>query len=110
MPHPYSLACVFPSKGQAIKTFQVLRDLIYREKTNELSVYRLYHQRQWYVIVVGDQPGPDLHRRVHELLHQHKGRGASLPDGLIEQLRKRRVQQLQGGKTWVEYRAKQPWE
>ncbi|HLZ55444.1 MAG TPA: hypothetical protein VKR06_00740 [Ktedonosporobacter sp.] len=105
--HPYYAACVFPTGQHAQEVFQTLRDLIYYEKGCELSVYRFCHQRRWYVVVVGDQPEPDLHQRVQTVLHQHEGISTLLPTRLAMQLLRRRAYELQGGKTWVEHRMSQ---
>src|SRR5579859_1650609 len=107
VPPPYCAAWVFPTGQHAQDVFQTLRDLIYDEKGCELSVYRFCHQRRWYVVVVGDQPEPDLHQRVQTVLPQHEGISTLLPTRLAMQLLRRRAYELQGGKTWVEHRMSQ---
>ena len=61
-PTPYYLAARYPNKTPAGKAYNPIQTIIFEEDC-DLSAYRFFEQkeRKWYVVVIGEEPSPQLH-------------------------------------------------
>ncbi len=100
---PYSLAARFPNKNSAGKAYDPIQAIIFAEDC-DLSAYRFFEQkeRQWYVVVIGEEPLPQLHQRLETILFTlTRGVRVTLDSQTLAVLMARRAQQTQFG-PWVE--------
>ncbi len=101
---PYYQAARFPNKAAAGKAYAPIQAIIFDEQC-DLSAYRFFeqHQRKWYVVVIGEQPLPQVHQRIETILHSLT-RGERVPldsETLLFLLARRAQQSLLG--PWVEH-------
>src|SRR6266568_1311820 len=100
---PYSLAARFPNKNSAGKAYNPIQAIIFAEDC-DLSAYRFFEQkeRKWYVVVIGEEPSPQLHQRLATILFSlTRGQQITLDSQTLAVLIARRAQQTQIG-PWVE--------
>ena len=68
---PYYQAARFPTKEKAGEVYFALEKLIFEAKDkSDLSAYRFRITEGWHVVVLGEQPTPELHQRIEALLTQ----------------------------------------
>ncbi len=96
---PYYQAARFHNKKAAGAVYSVVQDILYQNVDCDLSAFRLKHQRNWYVVVIGEKPSDSLHIAIEALLTN--GVLSSLPEHLLHYLQDRRAQATHLG-TWVE--------
>ena len=102
-PTPYYLAARYPNKTPAGKAYNPIQTIIF-EEDSDLSAYRFFEQneRKWYVVVIGEEPSPQLHQRLETILFTlTKGERVTLESQTLAVLLARRAQQTQFG-PWVE--------
>ena len=102
-PTPYSLAARFPNKNAAGNAYDPIQTLIFEEDC-DLSAYRFFEQkeRKWYVVVIGEEPSPQLQERLATILFiLTRGVRVTLDSETLAVLMARRAQQTQIG-PWVE--------
>src|SRR5437764_12794191 len=100
---PYSLAARYPNKTPAGKAYDPIQAIIFAEDCY-LSAYRFFEQkeRKWYVVVIGEEPSPQLHQRLETILFiLTRGVRVTLDSGTLAALMARRAEQTQIG-PWVE--------
>lgn len=100
---PYYQAARYPNKTVAGKAYTPLQQLIFDEDC-DLSAYRYLvpSERKWYVVVIGQQPSPQLHDRLRTILTTlTRGEPVTLDTDTITLLLGRRREQTQQG-PWVE--------
>ena len=100
---PYCQAARFPTKEKAGEVYFLLQTLIFEAKDAcDLSAYRFQITEGWHVVVLGEQPTPELHQHIEALLTQ--GTLVNLqnirPD-VLSHLQNRRVQAARIA-PWVE--------
>src|SRR5437588_10823025 len=68
-PTPYYLAARYPNKTPAGKAYDPIQAIIFAEDC-DLSASRFFEQkeRNWYVVVIGEEPSPQLHQRLETIL------------------------------------------
>jgi hypothetical protein len=68
---PYYQAARYPHKTAAGKAYTPIEQIIHAEAC-DLSAYRYLvpndNERKWYVVVLGEQPTPQLHERIKTIL------------------------------------------
>jgi hypothetical protein len=99
----YYQAALFPNKNAAGKAYTPIESIIH-EVACDLSAYRLLRpkEKQWLVVVIGQQPPPQLHERLKTILISlTRGKPTTLDDETLAYLLSRRLQQIQRGQ-WVE--------
>ena len=102
-PTPYYLAARYPNKTPAGKAYNPIQTIIFEEDC-DLSAYRFFEQkeRKWYVVVIGEEPSPQLHQRLATILFiLTRGVRVTLESETLAALMDRRAQQTQIG-PWVE--------
>ena len=102
-PTPYYLAARYPNKTPAGKAYNPIQAIIFAEDC-DLSAYRFFEQkeRKWYVVVIGEEPSPQLHQRLATILFSlTRGVRVTLDSETLAVLMARRAQQTQFG-PWVE--------
>ena len=100
---PYYLAARYPNKTPAGKAYNPIQAIIFAEDC-DLSAYRFFEQkeRKWYVVVIGEEPSPQLHQRLETILITlTRGERVPLDFMTLASLLMRRAQQTQIG-PWVE--------
>ena len=100
---PYYQASRYPNKQAAGKAYTPIEQIIHDEEC-DLSAYRFLvpGERKWYVVVIGEQPIPQLHERLKTILTSlTRGEPATLDADTLALLIARRLQQTQRG-PWVE--------
>ena len=100
---PYYQAARYPNKTTAGKAYTAIERIIHMEDC-DLSAYRYLvpGERQWYVVVIGEQPIQQLHERLKTILTTlARGEAVSLDEDTLTLLLARRLQQTQHG-SWVE--------
>ena len=100
---PYYQAARYPNKNSAGKAYNPIQAIIFEEDC-DLSVYRFFEQkeRKWYVVVLGEEPLPQLHQRLETILFSlTRGERVTLDNETLAALLLRRAQQIQIG-PWVE--------
>ena len=100
---PYYLAARYPNKTPAGKAYDPIQAIIFEEDC-DLSAYRFFEQkeRKWYVVVIGEEPSPQLHQRLATILFTlTRGVRVTLDSETLAVLMARRAQQTQIG-PWVE--------
>src|SRR5256885_15154051 len=100
---PYYLAARYPNKTPAVKAYNPIQAIIFEEDC-DLSAYRFFEQkeRKWYVVVIGEEPLPQLHQRLETILFSlTRGERITLESQTLAALMDRRAQQTQIG-PWVE--------
>ena len=103
MENPYYQAARYPNKTKAGKAYDPIQQIIHDVEC-DLSAYRLFvpSERQWYVVVIGEQPDAQVHERLKTILTTlTRGEAATLDEDTVTLLLARRVQQTQRG-SWVE--------
>jgi len=103
MENPYYQAARYPNKTKAGKADDPIQQIIH-DVVCDLSAYRLFvpSERQWYVVVIGEQPDAQLHERLKTILTTlTRGELTTLDEETVTLLLARRVQQAQRG-SWVE--------
>ena len=103
MENPYYQAARYPNKTKAGKAYDPIQQIIHDVEC-DLSAYRLFvpSERQWYVVVIGEQPDAQLHERLKTILTTlTRGELTTLDEETVTLLLARRVQQAQRG-SWVE--------
>ena len=101
---PYYQAARYPNKAAAGKAYYPLQAIIYEEQC-DLSAYRFFEQqeRKWYVVVIGDEPSPQVHERLATILFTlTRGVRVTLDNETLAALMDRRAQQSLFG-PWVEH-------
>ena len=101
---PYYQAARFPNKTAAGKAYDPIQAIIFEEKC-DLSAYRFFeqHERKWYMVVIGEQPFPQVHQRIETILYSlTRGERVTLDSDTLAGLLDRRAQQIQLG-PWVEH-------
>src|SRR5438132_13525875 len=92
---PYYLAARYPNKTPAGKAYDPIQAIIFEEDC-DLSAYRFFEQkeRKWYVVVIGEEPLPQLHQRLATILFSlTRGQRVPLDSGTLAVLMARRAQQ-----------------
>src|SRR5947209_3154208 len=83
-----------------------VRTLFLVSFTIPISSYNHYswqNQRKWYVVVIGEQPLPQVHQRIETILYSlTRGEQVSLDSEILAILLARRAQQSLLG-PWVEH-------
>jgi hypothetical protein len=100
---PYYQAARYPNKSAAGKAYTPIERIIHDEEC-DLSAYRYLvpSEKKWYVVVIGEEPSPQLHERLKTILTSlTRGEPITLDSATITVLLARRVQQMQHG-PWVE--------
>jgi len=100
---PYYQAAQYPNKTAAGKAYAPIERIIHDEKC-DLSAYRYFvpSSRTWYVVVIGEQPSPQLHERLKTILMSlTRGKAVTLDTDTLTALLARRLHQIQQG-PWVE--------
>ena len=103
MENPYYQAARYPNKTKEGKAYDPIQQIIH-DVVCDLSAYRLFvpSERQWYVVVIGEQPDAQLHERLKTILTTlTRGELTTLDEETVTLLLARRVQQAQRG-SWVE--------
>ncbi len=93
----------FPGERSAGRAYHRVQETLFDDPGSDLSVYRLLLTHRWYLAILGDQPRPDLQRRLDQILAQ--GEPASLPEQVLGELQRRRAQAIKLG-PWVERHAR----
>ena len=96
---PYYQAARFHNKKAAGAVYSVVQDILYQNVDCDLSAYRIRHEGNWYVVVIGEKPSNSLHIAIEALLTN--GILSSLPENLLNYLQDRRTEATQLG-SWVE--------
>ncbi len=99
----YYQAARYPNKTAAGKAYTPIQQIIHDERC-DLSAYRYLvpSEKKWYVVVIGQQPTPQLHERLRTILTTlTRGEPVTLDADTVTLLLARRLQQTQRG-TWVE--------
>jgi hypothetical protein len=102
-PTLYSLAARYPNKHSAGKAYDPIQAIIFEEDC-DLSAYRFFEQkeRKWYVVVIGEEPLPQLHQRLETIIFSlTRGQRVTLDSQTLAVLMARRAQQTLLG-PWVE--------
>jgi hypothetical protein len=102
-PAPYYLAARYPNKTPAGKAYDPIQTIIFEEDC-DLSAYHFFEQkeRKWYVVVIGEEPSPQLQERLATILFSlTRGQQVTLDSETLAVLMARRAQQTQIG-PWVE--------
>ena len=100
---PYYLAARYSNKNSAGKAYNPIQTIIFEEDC-DLSAYRFFEQkeRKWYVVVIGEEPSPQLHQRLATILFTlTRGVRVTLDSETLAALMDRRAEQTQIG-PWVE--------
>ena len=103
-PTPYYLTARYPNKTAAGKAYNPIQAIIFEEDC-DLSAYRFFEQkeRKWYVVVIGEEPLPQLHQRLATILFiLTRGVRVTLDSETLAVLMARRAQQSLLG-PWVEH-------
>lgn len=95
----YCRAARFPSERSAGRAYDRAQETLFNDPGCDLSAYRLLLERRWYVAILGEQPRPDLDRRLEQILA--RGEPASLPESILAELQHRRAQSIKLS-PWVE--------
>src|SRR2546421_12100959 len=98
-PTPYYLAARYPNKHSAGKSYDPIQAIIFAEDC-DLSAYRFFEQkeRKWYVVVIGEEPSPQLHQHLETILFSlTRGERVTLESGTLAVLMARRAEQTQIG-------------
>ncbi len=99
----YYQAAQYPNKAAAGKAYTPIQQIVHDEDC-ELSAYRFFvpRNRTWYVVVLGEQPAPQVHERIATILTTlTRGKRVTLDPDTIALLLARRIEQTQKG-TWSE--------
>ena len=99
----YYQAALYPHKQAAGKAYTPIQQIIH-DVDCDLSAYRLLRPRekQWLVVVIGQQPPPHLHERLQTILITlTRGKPTTLDEETLAYLLSRRLQQIQRGQ-WIE--------
>jgi hypothetical protein len=100
---PYYQAARYPTKTAAGKAYTAIEQIIFDENC-DLSAYRylVKNEKKWYVVVIGEEPHPQLHERLKTILITlARGEPVTLDEDTITFLLQRRVEQSKQG-PWVE--------
>lgn len=100
-PVPYHRAAQFVSDQLAGSAYRHARDAIYRDPGNEISVYRMRVNLDWFVAAIGETPPDVLAQQLDRIFAA--GVPATLPPEVLQMLAARRAEQRQFG-PWVERR------
>ncbi len=103
MEQPYYQAARYANKTAAGKAYTPIQQIIHDERC-ELSAYRYLvpSEGKWYVVVIGQQPTPQLHERLRTILTTlTRGEPVTIDAETLAVLLARRIQQTQRG-PWVE--------
>jgi hypothetical protein len=101
--HVYYQAAQYPTKSAAGKAYVPIERIIHDEEC-DLSVYRYLvpREKHWYVVVIGQQPSPQLHERLKTILTTlTRGIPVRLDEDTLALLLARRLEQIHRGQ-WVE--------
>ena len=99
----YYQAALYPNKHAAGKAYTPIERIIHDEEC-DLSAYRLLRQKEkkWLVVVIGQQPPPQVHERLKTILTTlTRGEPTTLDEDTLLWLLSRRLEQIQRG-SWVE--------
>jgi hypothetical protein len=102
-PVPYYQAARYPTKTAAGKAYTSIEQIIFDEDC-DLSAYRylVKDEKKWYVVVIGQEPNPQLHERLKTILITlARGEPVTLDDDTITFLLQRRLEQSKQA-PWVE--------
>lgn len=108
-PPLYVQAARYQNPKAAGKAYTPLQQIVH-EAECELSVYRFFKPREkkWYVVVIGEQPDPQLQKRIETILTTlTRGERVELSEETRLVLLARRVQQTRKGE-WVEHHYRLP--
>jgi hypothetical protein len=102
-PEPYYQAARYPTKVAAGKAYTPIQQIIFDEDC-DLSCYRYLvpSEKKWYVVVIGQQPTPQLHERLKTILTTlTRGEPVTIATDTLTLLLARRLEQSKRG-PWVE--------
>lgn len=105
----YYQAAWYPTKQAAGKAYTPIEQIIH-DVPCDLFAYRFLRPREkkWLVVVIGVQPPPHLHERLHTILITlTRGQPTTLDEETLGNLLSRRLQQTQLG-PWVERHYAEP--
>jgi hypothetical protein len=95
------------AEARAGHAYAATQDLLFNDKENDLSAFRLQIRQMWHVAVVGNPPAEELEQQIEEMLSG--GEPATLSPDVLKLLQERRQQATKVG-SWVEahYRPGKP--
>ncbi len=100
---PYYQAARYPTKTASGKAYTAIEQILFDEEC-DLSTYRYFvkGERKWYVVVIGQEPPPQLHERLKTvLITLARGETVTLDEDMRAFLLARRLEQSKQG-PWVE--------
>jgi hypothetical protein len=98
-PKDYVRTSRFNDEIAALTAYAEIQDLLFSDTRWNLSTYRILLNQISHVLVIGARPPEEVDREIAQLLSG--GQSVTLPDDVIEVLRRRRDEATKLG-SWVE--------